>query len=223
MNPRAGTRQKYLPPARWERVPSREAGITNGLSEKFPFLYLAGDRSLIEKRGVAIVGSRKASEAGRNLAIELARALVDRHVIVVSGLAEGIDVAAHEAAIAAGGKTIAVIGTPLENAYPAKHGALQERIYREHLLVSQFAPGTRTFPSHFPERNKVMARITRATVIIEASDTSGTLHQAAECDRVGAALFIARPTYDDPRLTWPKRFKKAHVMDTPEDVLAEIF
>jgi DNA processing protein len=204
-------------------VPSRDAGITNGLSLKVPYLYLAGDRGLLAQPGVALVGSRKVTPEGAQRAAQLARELVRRGVVVVSGLAEGIDHASHQAALAHGGRTIAVIGTPLEKAYPAKHGALQERIYREHLLVSPFEPGTRTFPSHFPERNRVMARLSRATVIIEASDTSGSLHQAVECEKIGRPLFIARSVLNNKKLTWPARFKTARPMDTPDDVLAELF
>ncbi|HWA29074.1 MAG TPA: DNA-processing protein DprA [Lacunisphaera sp.] len=188
-----------------------------------PYLYVAGDVSLLDLPGVAIVGSRKATPAALQRAEQLARALAQRSIVTVSGLAEGIDEAAHRAAIASGGKTIAIIGTPLERAYPAKHSSLQEEIYRNHLLVSPFEPGTRTFPSHFPERNRVMARLTRATVIIEASDTSGSLHQAVECETQGRALFIAESVLKNEKLTWPRRFKSAHVMRTADDVIAQIF
>ena len=99
-----------------------------------------------------------------------------------------------------------VIGTPLTKAHPAENASLQERIYREHLLVSQFRPGERTFPGHFPERNKLMAALSDATVIIEASDTSGTLHQAAECVRLGRWLFVARAVMKDQSLEWPSKF-----------------
>src|SRR5690606_8512690 len=159
---------------------------------RFPVLYVAGKLDLLTRPAVAIVGSRKASPEAQQRTRRMAKALVEHGVVVMSGLAEGIDKAAHSAALECGGDTIAVIGTPLDKAYPAAHGALQEQVYREHLLVSPFPSGTRTYPSHFPERNKVMARLSAATVIIEATDTSGTLHQAAECERAGHPLFIAR-------------------------------
>jgi DNA processing protein len=215
-------RGRYLPPAQWVQVASTAAGITNGLSLKVPYLYLAGDQQLLDRPAVAIVGSRKASEDGRRRAAKLAKALVAKGIVVMSGLAEGIDEAAHVAAIDAGGSTVAVIGTPLDKAYPAKHGALQQAIYERHLLVSPFPAGTRTFPSHFPERNRVMARLSRATVIVEAGDTSGALHQAVECESVGRALFIAASVMNDPKLTWPKRFKTAIVLEAAEQVLAQI-
>ena len=118
----------------------------------------------------------------------------------------GVDTAAHFGAMDNGGRTIAVIGTPLNKAYPAENAEVQERIYREHLLLSPFAEGERTFKSSFPKRNRVMALLTDATVIVEASDTSGSLHQAAECVRSGRWLFIMKSVMDDPKLTWPHNF-----------------
>src|SRR4051812_12035932 len=111
-------RSRYVPPSPLAvlNVPAAEAGITNGLSLKVPSLYLVGERALLAQTSVAIVGSRKASPDGLRRAAKLARSLVESQVVVMSGLAEGIDQAAHRAAIEAGGRTIAVIGTPLDKA-----------------------------------------------------------------------------------------------------------
>lgn len=189
-------------------------------------LHCAGDLDLLRRYRVAIVGARDASEEGQKRAAKLARGLAAERVVVVSGLAKGIDFAAHRAAIESGGRTIAVIGTPLEKAYPAEHGELQEEIWRHHLLVSQFEPGSRVFPSNFPARNLLMAALTHATVVMEASDTSGSLHQAAECVRMGRPLFIARSVVENAALTWPSRFLKAgdpvYVLDDVEDVLRRL-
>ncbi len=136
----------------------------------------------------------------------LARELAACGITIVSGLARGVDTEALTSAIESGGKTIAVIGTPIDRAYPAENKGLQEKIYREHLLISQFPPGKKVFPSNFPERNKLMAVISDATVIVEASDTSGTLHQAAECVRLNRLLFIAASIMEDPTLRWPQSF-----------------
>jgi DNA processing protein len=143
----------------------------------------------------------------------------------MSGLAAGVDTEAHSATIQCGGRTVAVIGTPLDVAYPAANARLQEKIYREHLLVSPFPIGSRVFRSNFPERNKVMAALSDATVIMEASDTSGSLHQAAECrpDRLDRWLFISQSVVNDPRLTWPKKFlggPKVKILRETSDVLA---
>ncbi len=214
----------YTPPAREDirEIDTARFGFTNGFFLKFPTLYAVGDLSLLDAPAVAIVGARKASTAGRERAAELARALVRDDVVVMSGLAAGVDEVAHRAAIDAGGRTIAVVGTPPDKVYPAENSALQERIYREHLLLSPFAPGGRFFPSYFPERNRVMARLARATVIIEAGDTSGSLHQAVASLEVGHLVFISGSVIRDRSLTWPARFvgkPHVHEMNDPSDVL----
>jgi DNA processing protein len=204
----AVTPTEYSPPPR-ERVamiPASRVGISNGLLLRFPKVYCVGDLALLDQPRVAIVGARKASHESRRRAEQLARDCARAGVVVVSGLADGIDYAAHVAAIEHGGKTIAVIGTPLDKVYPAKHASLQEEIYRRHLLVSAFEWGHAFIPSNFPERNRIMARLAQATVIIEASDTSGSLHQAAESVQVGHPVFIAGAVLDNPKLTWPRRF-----------------
>jgi DNA processing protein len=200
---------------------SSAVGFTNGFYLRVPRLHYSGDLALLKQPMVAIVGSREASEEGRLRAAQLAKKLVKEGIVVVSGLAAGIDAAAHRAAIANGGRTIAVIGTPLEKAYPAENAALQEEIYRDHLLISPFASGMRTFPGHFPERNRVMARLALATVIIEAGDTSGSLHQAAESLEAGHHVFIAKSVVQNGRLTWPARFMgkpRVHELESSTDV-----
>lgn len=169
-------------------------------------LYCAGDLDLLRRPCVSIVGTREVSEAGRLRAKRLARELVERGIVIASGLARGVDHAAHTSALEAGGRTVAIIGTALDKAYPAENAGLQEEIYRRHLLVSPFRPGETVFRSNFPKRNRVMALLSDATVIVEASDTSGTLHQAAECQRHGRWLFIMRSVAEDPALAWPRKF-----------------
>lgn len=169
-------------------------------------IWLAGDSFLVKLPSVAIVGSRNVSSEGAARARRLARELTAAGVVVVSGLAKGVDTEALNAAIEAKGRTIGVIGTPITRAYPAENKRLQEKLYREHLLISQFAPGKTVYPSNFPERNKLMAAISDVTAIIEASDESGSLHQAVECTRLGRWLFIAKSLVEDPALHWPKSF-----------------
>jgi DNA processing protein len=217
---------EYVPPARGDvvTVASERVGVTNGLLLKFPQVHAVGDLSLLEHPRVAIVGARKATQEGRRRASQLARDCARAGIVVVSGLAEGIDHAAHTAAIEHGGRTIAVIGTPLDKVYPLKHGALQRTIYREHLLLSPFTWGDKFVPSNFPERNRIMARLASATVIIEASDTSGSLHQAVESVQVGHPVFIAAGMLEDPKLTWPRRFigedqPLGRVLRTTSDVI----
>jgi DNA processing protein len=167
-------------------------------------LFLAGDRTLLEQGvRVAIIGSRKATETGLNRARILALSLVQEGITVVSGLAEGIDTAAHSTAIDAGGRTVAVLGTPLEAYFPSGNRSLQERIMAEHLAVSQFAPGTKAHRSHFPRRNRTMALLSDATVIVEAAERSGTVHQGWEALRLGRLLFLMESLATRTDLTWP--------------------
>lgn len=154
-----------------------------------PKLYLTGNVGVFSAGPrVSIVGSREASEQGKARAARLARALVGRGVVVVSGLAEGIDAVAHETAMQFGGRTIAVLGTPLDQYFPAANRGLQERIMRDHLAISQFqkAGGAKNFPM----RNRTMALLSEATVIVEAGEKSGTTHQGWEALRLGRLLFL---------------------------------
>jgi len=199
-------------------------GITpeSGYGEK---IWLAGDASLVKLPSVAIVGSRNVSSDGAARARRLSKELCAAGIVVVSGLARGIDTEAMNSVIESNGKTIGVIGTPIDRAYPAENKRLQEKLYQEHLLISQFEPGTTVYPSNFPERNKLMAAISDATVIVEASDTSGSLHQAAECTRLGRWLFIAKSLIDNPNLSWPKKFlhyQTTKILYETRDILSVI-
>lgn len=168
-------------------------------------LFLAGDADLFRHQPrVAVVGSRKASPAGVKRAQKISRLLVERGAIVVSGLAEGIDTSAHRAAIDAGGKTIGVIGTPLDKFYPRSNMELQREMMAKHGVISQFPSGYPTLPKNFPMRNTTMALIVSASVIVEAGNTSGALSQGWETLRLGRLLFIMESVYADPQLSWPK-------------------
>jgi len=187
-------------------------------------IFVAGDTSLLSLPCVSVIGTRKVTPQGAKRARQIARALVDAGIVVTSGLAEGVDVEAMSEAVRHGGSTIGVIGTPLDKAYPAKHAAFQERVYRDHLLVSQFPSGQTVFPTNFPARNRLMCMLSDASVVIEASDTSGTLHQAAECVRLSRWLFIVRVA-DDPNLTWPTKFRsypKCVILETADDVISRV-
>lgn len=188
-------------------------------------LYYVGDLSLLQSPCVAVVGTREVSPEGSQRARRIARELAGSGIIVVSGLAAGVDTAAHTSAINAKGRTVAVIGTPLNKAYPTQNRELQEQIYRDHLLVSQFEVGSHVYQSNFPRRNKVMAALCDATVIVEASDTSGTLHQAAECVRLGRWLFILKSVVENAALKWPAKFlhhDKVRVLDSTSQIIDSI-
>jgi len=177
-------------------------------------LYFQGTWELAETRSVAVVGSRSATDDGKRRAGKISRALVEKGFTVVSGLAAGIDAAAHTAAIEAGGQTIAVIGTPIGVYYPKENEALQRKIAEEFLLISQ-VPVLRYASQHvpqnklfFPERNVTMSALAEATIIVEASDTSGTLTQARAALQQGRKLFILDSCFEREDITWPASYAK---------------
>lgn len=187
-------------------------------------LFVSGDVSLLRERArVSVVGSRKASPEGVARARKLTKLLVERGVVVVSGLAEGIDTAAHTAAIEAGGKTIAVIGTPLDKVYPKQNRQLQDRLMAEHLVISQFPIGRSVQRMNFPMRNRTMALISDATVIIEASDTSGSLSQGWEALRLGRGLFITKSVAENGQLKWPAEMLHYGARVFSDETVEELF
>lgn len=186
-------------------------------------LFLAGDRSLLRHHPkAAVVGSRQARPAALRRAARLARILAEHDIIVVSGLAAGIDAAAHRAAIAAGGRTIAVIGTPLDRSYPRENAALQAEIAADHLVVSQFPPGHKVERWSFPARNRTMALIADACVIVEAGDSSGALIVGREALRLNRPVFIMKSIMTErPGLSWTREMidHGARLLEFPQDVL----
>lgn len=187
-------------------------------------LYVGGDTTLLQKGArVAVVGARKATEEGVLRASKLAGILAKRGDVVVSGLAAGIDTAAHRSSLAAGGRTIAVIGTPLDKVYPRENAALQERIMNEHLVVSQFAVGKPVGRHNFPMRNRTMALIADVTVIIESGEKSGSISQGWEALRLGRGLFIARSTAENKELSWPSEMLRYGAQVLTDDALERFF
>lgn len=188
-------------------------------------LHYIGRRELLGARArVSIVGSREASMAGLRRAARLSQSLVRHGIVVVSGLAQGVDTAAHKACIKAGGDTIAVLGTPLDRVYPRENSQLQAFIAQQHLLVSQFEFGYSTRRWSFPQRNRVMALLSHATVIVEAGESSGTLSQGWEALRLNRPLFIMQSVVRNPTLSWPKKMLEygACVLAESEDLVETI-
>lgn len=177
-------------------------------------LYYQGDWELVETPAVAIVGTRNPTEEGIQNAQRIAHALVRENFTVVSGLAKGIDTAAHNAAIAADGKTIAVVGTPLFDYYPRENRELQDVIAEKYLLVSQVPflryrqQNFRHNKLFFPARNVTMSALTQATIIVEAGNTSGTLVQARAALAQGRKLFILESCFRNSELSWPAKYER---------------
>jgi len=152
-------------------------------------LFVAGDASALLQPQVAIVGSRNASQGGLANAKSFARALAGAGLAITSGLAEGIDAAAHEAALEAGVATIAVLGTGPDVIYPARNRELAARIETAGALVSEFAPGTPGRPDNFPRRNRIIAGLTLGTLVVEAGLRSGSLITARSASDQGRDVF----------------------------------
>ncbi len=177
--------------------------------------YYLGAWDLIYNPGIAVVGTRKPSEEGIKRTKRLVKALVDAKYTIYSGLAAGIDAAAHQAAIENGGFTIAVTGTPLWLSYPKENAELQKEIAKNHLLISQVPvvsyeeKGINFTRLFFPERNITMAALSLATIIVEAGETSGTLKQAKAALKQGRKVFILNNNFENPDLTWPRKLEQS--------------
>jgi DNA processing protein len=186
-----------------------------------PFLFVRGSLLHDDARSVAVVGTRRASDKGRALARDVAAALTERGVTVVSGLAAGIDTEAHTATLDAGGRTVAVMGTGIDRVYPKENAALAERIAGQGALISQFWPGSPPRGSNFPLRNVVTSGIAIGTIVIEASSTSGARMQARLALEHGKRLFLVRSLVMQEE--WAQRYaarRGAVVVDGVDDVIA---
>jgi DNA processing protein len=139
------------------------------------FLRGAAEPELLSRASVAIVGARACSAYGAEVARMLGRELATAGLVVVSGLARGVDGAAHRGALEAGGPTVAVLGCGIDRDYPAAHAGLAREICARGLLVSEYAPGVEPAPWRFPARNRIIAGLARATVVVEARERSGAL------------------------------------------------
>ncbi|WP_348772910.1 DNA-protecting protein DprA [Paenibacillus sp. Marseille-P2973] len=189
------------------------------------FLFMRGNVELLHYPTISIVGTRNPSEDGKKRAQTLASILGKHKIVVASGLAKGIDRAAHEGAILANKPTIGVIGTPLTKSYPKENSEIQEEISQKFLLISQFAPSTPVQKWNFPARNAVMSGISLATVIIEAGETSGALIQANHALKQGRLVFIPQSALNDSRLSWPKRYihkSGAHSFSKIDELLGQL-
>jgi DNA processing protein len=155
-----------------------------------PFVFVRGELRLEDDRSIAVVGTREATSEGLAQGARVAGGLADAGFTVVSGLAKGVDAAAHSAALDRDRRTVAVIGNGLRRAYPSEHDGLQERIATEGAVVSQFWPDAPPSKTSFPMRNVVMSGLALGTVVIEASHTSGAKMQARFALEHGRPVFL---------------------------------
>jgi DNA processing protein len=163
-----------------------------------PALFVAGDPNLLWRAQVAVVGSRNATAGGIDNARDFARALVASGLTITSGMAEGVDAAAHMAALDASAPTIAVVGTGTDVVYPRRHARLAARIRENGAIVSEFLPGTQARPEHFPRRNRMIAGLTLGTLVIEAAERSGALITARLAGDAGREVFAVPGSIHNP-------------------------
>lgn len=187
-------------------------------------LFMKGNIDLLKTNCVSVVGSRQVSEEGIRRTQRVSLALAANGFTVISGLAKGVDTAAHICTMKAGGNTIAVIGTPITKAYPSENRPLQSKISEGHLVVSQFPLQQPVSPFNFPQRNFTMCGLSMATVIVEAGETSGALYQAKACMQESRTLFVMKNLLEKKELTWPKKFvdKGAIVLDDIDTLLRHL-
>jgi DNA processing protein len=190
-----------------------------------PFvLWVRGSAACLSKPAVAIVGSRAATPYGLEAASRLGADLAAEGVLVVSGLARGVDSASHRGALSSGGTTVAVLGSGVDVMYPAEHAGLATEITARGAIVSEFVPGTEPAPFHFPARNRIISGLSLAVVVVEAAEKSGSLITA------GCALEQGRTVMAVPGSILSGRHRGCHalirdgaaVVESAEDVLAEL-
>ncbi len=185
-----------------------------------PALFVRGQLQVGDQRSVAVVGTRSPTDAGLDQAVAVARGLVDAGYVVVSGLAAGIDTAAHVAALEAGGRTVAVLGTGLRQVFPKENVDLQRRLGGESAVMSHLWPDQGPRRWTFPERNAVMSGFAQATIVVEASYTSGARMQARLALEHGRPVFLVRSLLAHQ---WAQGYADrpgVHVIDTVDEVFA---
>lgn len=187
-------------------------------------LFVRGDLDALSAPAVAVVGSRRATPAGARIARRLAGELAERGIVVASGLAQGIDAEAHRGALEAGGRTVAVLGSPLDRIYPAVHGKLAERIAGQGALVSEYPFGLRPLRHHFPWRNRIISGLSLGVVVVEAAERSGSLITARLGAEQGREVFAVPGSVLNPLAGGCHRLIKdgAKLVERVEDVLEEL-
>jgi DNA processing protein len=187
-------------------------------------LFVEGEPAALSLPQLAIVGSRSATAAGRETAFEFARRLSASGLTITSGLAAGIDAAAHRGALAAGGLTVAVCGTGLDRVYPAEHAALASTIAAHGALVSEFSMGTPPIAANFPRRNRLLSGLSRGVLVIEAAARSGSLITARLAGEQGRDVMAVPGSIHNVLARGCHRLIRdgAALVESPEDVLAAI-
>ena len=203
-----------------ERYPAWLRAITDPPA----VLYCDGRIEPQDRQAVAIVGARRATPYGLQATETLARELSGAGFTIVSGLARGIDAAAHRAALDAGGRTIAVRGSGLDVTYPPEHARLREEIAGCGAVLTEFPTGTQPKPSHFPQRNRIISGLALGVVVVEAAEDSGSLITARRALEQGREVFAVPGSIDAPLSRGPHGLIKqgAKLVETVDDIVEEL-
>jgi len=206
----------------WDDAAYPSALLTIG--DPPPMLHFAGKLDLLNRPALAIVGSRNATPQGRENAEAFAAALSAAGLTIVSGLAQGIDAAAHRGGLAGAGNSVAVVGTGIDRIYPAANKALAHRLAEEGGLLSQFTLGTPPLPGNFPRRNRVISGLVRGVLVVEATLNSGSLITARFAAEQGREVFAIPGSIHSPFSKGCHRLIKegAKLVETAQDVLEEL-
>lgn len=170
-----------------------------------PVLYVLGELLDADEWAIAVVGSRRITAYGRQVTEEIAASLARNGITVISGLARGVDAVAHQAALQAGGRTLAVLGSGLDRIYPPEHRQLAEHMTTQGAILSDYAPGTPPDAANFPPRNRIISGLARATVVVEAGERSGALITAAFAAEQGREVFAVPGNIYAPQSKGPNR------------------
>jgi len=189
-----------------------------------PVLYCDGSLEPGDRQAVAIVGSRQATPYGLRVTDALARELSALGFTIVSGFARGIDAAAHRAALASGGRTVAVLGCGLDVDYPSGHASLRAEIAGSGAVLTEFAPGTAPFATNFPRRNRIISGLALGVVVVEAAEDSGSLITARLALEQGREVFAVPGPIDTPTSRGPHGLLKqgAKLVETVNDIVEEL-
>ncbi|MDD2484963.1 MAG: DNA-processing protein DprA [bacterium] len=184
-------------------------------------LYVKGILSMRDQKSVAIVGSRRPTQQGKEIAVRLAYGLAEQGITIISGLARGIDTAAHRGALKAGGRTLAVLGSGLDNIYPPENCRLADKIAENGALLSEFC--LRSIPAawHFPQRNRIISGLALAVIVVEAGDKSGALITAYMALEQGRDVMAVPGSIDNPMSRGPHKLIRqgALLVETVDDII----
>jgi DNA processing protein len=216
----------------WARIEAQGIKILTWADEEYParlkeidqpppVLYIRGEYLMDDLFAVAIVGTRKVTQYGRQVTEDIASFLAANGITVVSGLARGVDAIAHQTALKAGGRTIAILGSGVDKIYPPEHRGLAEQMMQRGAVMSDYAVGTPPDASNFPPRNRIISGLSLAVVVIEAAETSGALITAEFAAEQGREIFAVPGSILAPQSKGTNRLiqKGAQPLLTPADLM----